>query len=99
MTLIGMPGGDRLLDRRQALLGRGDLHEQVRAVDELVQALGLGDRALRVVRQVGVDLERDPAVARVLAGLVPDRAQDVAGAADVLARRARGRPPWARSRS
>ena len=62
----------------------GDLDEQVRAVDEGVQALGLLDRALGVVGEARVDLERDPAVAGVLADLVPLRAQDVAGAADVL---------------
>ena len=77
-------GGDRLLDRGQARLRGGDLDEQVRAVDERVQALGLLDRALGVVGEARVDLERDPAVAGVLAGLVPLRAQDVAGAADVL---------------
>ena len=40
-------GRDRLLDRRQALPGGGDLDEQVGAVDELVQAPGLVDRRLR----------------------------------------------------
>ena len=39
-------GGDRLLDRRQARQRRGDLDEEVRAVDERVQALGLGDRGV-----------------------------------------------------
>jgi hypothetical protein len=55
-------GGNRLLDRGQALAGRGDLDQQVGLLDERVQALGLVDRALRVVREVRVDLERDPAV-------------------------------------
>ena len=77
-------GGDRLLDRGQALQRRRDLDEQVRAVDERVQPLGLGDRRVGVVGEVGVDLERDPAVARVLAHIVPARAQDVAGRPDVV---------------
>jgi hypothetical protein len=77
-------GGDRLLDRGQPLLGRRDLDEQVRPVDELAEPLRLVDRALCVVRQVRVDLERDPAVAGVLARLVPRRPEDVAGGLDVL---------------
>ena len=51
-----------------------------------VQPLGLRDRALGVVCEVRIDLERHPAVARVLAGLVPLGAQDVAGGADVVDR-------------
>ena len=66
---------------RPSLRG-GDLDEQVRAVDQRVQALGLVDRGLGVVREVRVDLERDPAVLAV--ALVPDGAQDVAGVADVV---------------
>ena len=54
--------GDRVLDRLQALDRRRDLDEEVRAVDQLVQALGLGLGGLGVVREVRVDLERDPAV-------------------------------------
>ncbi len=58
----GDAGGDRLLDRGQALLRGRDLHEQVRAVDVLRQPLRLVGRALGVVGEVRVDLERDPAV-------------------------------------
>ena len=72
---------DRLLDRRQALLGGRDLHEQVLAVDQRVQALGLLDRALGVVGEVRVDLERDPAVLAV--AVVVDLLEQVAGALDV----------------
>ena len=79
-----MPAAIDLLDRRQALRRRGDLDEDVGPVDHRVQALGLVDRRLRVVREPRVHLERDPAVACVVAGLVPDGAEDVARAADVL---------------
>ena len=81
----GDAGGDRLLDRGQALRRRGDLDQQVGLLDQRVQALGLGDRALGVVGEVRVDLERDPAVLAV--ALVPDGPQDVAGVADVVARK------------
>ena len=77
----GDPARDRLLDRRQALLRGGDLHEQVRAVDQLVEVRGLLDRALGVVGEVRVDLERDPAV--LAAALVVHRTQHVAGGLDV----------------
>ena len=80
----GDAGGDRLLDRGQALVRGGDLDQQVRAVDQAVQALGLVDRGLGVVREVRVDLERDPAVLAV--AVVPDAAEHVAGGADVVAR-------------
>ncbi len=55
--------GDHRLDRRQSLDGGGDLDEQVRLADALVQRTGrvLGPR--RVVRQPGEDLDRDEAVA------------------------------------
>ena len=75
-------GGDRVLDRLQALDRGRDLDEEVGAVDELVQADRLGLGLLGVVREVRVDLERDPAVLAV--ALVPDGAQDVAGVADVV---------------
>ena len=63
---------------------RRDLHEAVRLVDQLVQALRLVDRRLRVVGEVRVDLDRDVAVLPVAA--VPDRAQEVARVLDVLHR-------------
>jgi hypothetical protein len=75
-------GGDRVLDRLQALDRGRDLDEEVGAVDELMEADGLGLGLLGVVREVGVDLERDPAVLAV--ALVPDGAQDVAGIPDVV---------------
>src|SRR6185503_10270681 len=77
-------GGDRLLDRGQPLGRGGDLDEEVGPVDHRVEALGLLDRALRVVREPRVDLERHPPVTGVVARLVPLRAEDVARAADVL---------------
>ena len=49
---------------------------QVRLVDEAVEALGLGERRVVVVREVRVDLPRDVAV--LAASLVPDAAQEVA---------------------
>jgi hypothetical protein len=75
-------GGDRVLDGLQPRDGRRDLDEGVRAVDQFVQAGGLGRRLLGVVGDVRVDLERDPAV--LAFALVPDGAQDVARVADVV---------------
>ena len=92
----GDAGGDRLLDRRQARGRGGDLHQQVRALDERVQALGLGDRGLGVVREVRVDLERDPAVLAV--ALVPDGAAAHRRRHGCRRARARGRSPSARTR-
>ena len=74
--------GDRVLDRLQALERGGDLDQQVRAVDELEEPHGLGLGLLGVVREVRVNLERDPAVLAL--ALVPDGAEDVAGVADVV---------------
>ena len=67
----------RLLDRREPLLGGGDLDHQVRAVDQAPVHPRLLERALGVVRQPRRDLERHVAV--VAAGLVVDRAQHVGG--------------------
>ena len=75
------PAGDRLLDRRHALVGAGDLDHQVGAVDALPEVARLRERGVGVVREAGLDLERHEAVGA--AGLVPDRAQDVAGELDV----------------
>ncbi|MBA2331542.1 MAG: hypothetical protein H0V94_01970, partial [Actinobacteria bacterium] len=76
---------DRVLDRAQSGLGRGDLDEQVRPVDVLVQAHRLLERALTVVGERGVDLERDVAVQPFAA--IPDGAKQVARALDVLDRK------------
>ena len=46
-------GSDELLDRRDPLGRARHLDEQVRCRRLLVERLGLGDRALRVVRQLG----------------------------------------------
>ena len=53
---------DHLLDRAEAGLRGRDLDVEVGPVAQLVEALRLGDRALLVVREVGVDLPRDVAV-------------------------------------
>jgi hypothetical protein len=73
-----------LLDRRQTLVGAGDLDHQVGPVDAPPVLARLLHRALRVERDVGIDLERDVAVVAV--GLVVDRAQHVGGVLDVLDR-------------
>ena len=75
------PLGDRLLDRRHALVGAGDLDHQVGPVDAPPEVARLGERGVGVVREAGLDLERHEAVRP--AGLVPDAAQDVAGQLDV----------------
>ena len=69
-------GGDRLLDRRHALLGARDLDEQVGTVDALPVVACLRERAVGVVGEGGLDLERHEAVG--VARLLPDRAQHVA---------------------
>ena len=78
------PARDHLLDRGQAGFRRRDLDEAVRPVDDVVQALRLVDRALRVEGEVRVDLDRDVAVLPLAA--VPDGAQQVARVLDVLDR-------------
>ena len=85
----------RLLDRREPLLGGGDLDHHVRAVDEAPVHPRLLERALGVVRQPRRHLERDVAV--VAAGLVVDRPQHVGGELHVAHRQpavdlARGEP-------
>src|SRR5699024_7578065 len=54
--------GGRRRDRRQALGGRRDLHQQVGPVDQLPQLTGLGGGGGGVVGEVGVDLDGDPTV-------------------------------------
>ena len=68
-------------DRRQALPGGRDLDEQVGPVDQPPQRPRLGDRRRGVVREPGIDLDRDPSVHA--ARRVVDRAQHVARPADV----------------
>ena len=73
----------------------GDLDEQVRAVDE--RRAGAWPRrscaSVSCARFGSTSSETQPSLPLAL---VPDGAQDVAGVADVVARRARGRSPWAR---
>ena len=73
--------GDRGRDRRQPLLGGRDLDVDVRPVHGLPQRLGRGDGGLGVVGQVGLDLDRDPAVGL---GALVARREHVAAVADVL---------------
>ena len=68
VTLTLMPLAMVVGDRRQARLGRRDLDEQVRPVDQPPQVRGLGRGGVGVVRQAGRHLEGDPAVARLPLG-------------------------------
>jgi hypothetical protein len=77
-------GEDRLLDGRDALGRAGDLDEEVRAAGAAVQVSRGGDGALRVVREIGRDLERYPAVDTVRR--LVDRAEEIGGAGQVLER-------------
>ena len=77
-------GEDRLLDRRQALLGAGNLDQKVRPAGAAVQVLGHGQRALGIVGQQRRHLERHPAVDAV--GAVVDRPEQVRRARQVLDR-------------
>ncbi len=63
--------GDDRGDRGQACLGRRDLDQHVRPVDDLPQLDGLQNRLVGVVREAGIDLDRHPTVdaARTLVGL------------------------------
>ena len=54
--------GDAILDRAETGLGGRDLDVEVRAVDLLVEPDRLLERALALVGERRVDLERDPAV-------------------------------------
>src|SRR3954454_1036480 len=80
----GDAGADRLLDRAQAVLRRGDLDVDVRAVDELAQARGLLDGGVAVERDLRIDLERHEPVDP--AGALVGVAQDVARVLDVAHR-------------
>ena len=59
------PLTDQRRDRRDALGGGGDLHQQVGAGDALVQSGGRGDRGLGVARQLRGDFDRHEPVAAV----------------------------------
>ncbi len=72
------------LDRRQAFPGRRHLHHQILALDVLPQPLGLRDRALGVVGEIGRHFQADKAVAAL--GGVINRPQHVGGILDVLDR-------------
>ncbi len=69
-------------DRRNPGLGRRDLDEQVRPVDDLPQLDGLSDGLVGVARQPGVDLDGHPAVDAV--GVLPLTRQHVARVAHVV---------------
>ena len=71
-------GEDRLLDRRQAFLGAGNLDEQVRLPGARVQILGRREGARRVVGQQRRNFQRDPAVDAV--GALVDRPEQIGGA-------------------
>ena len=66
----------------EAGLGRRDLDVDVRAVDLGPQLLGLRDRRVGVVGEIGRDLDRDPAVDAVRG--VVDRPEDIGGCAHVV---------------
>ena len=82
VTLTEMPAADDRGDGGQAGLGRRDLDVHVRAVDLGPQLLGLRDRRVGVVGEVGRDLDRDAAVDAVRG--VVDRPEDVGGVAHVV---------------
>ena len=69
--------GDLVEDRRQALLGGGDLHHHVRTPALVVQVLGKCDRASRVGGDRRADLDADEAVLAL--GPVIDRPEHVRG--------------------
>jgi hypothetical protein len=77
-------GGDRVLDRAEPRDRRRDLDEQVRTIDERGEELGLREGRVALVREIGIDLERDEAVDAGCA--VPHRPEKIAGALDVLDR-------------
>ena len=54
--------GDHRSDRRYAFGGGGDLDEQVRERDALMQITGRGDGRVGVARELGGYLDRDEAV-------------------------------------
>ena len=76
--------GDAVLDRTETGLGSRDLHEQVRPVDELVEAHRLLVRPLSIVREARIHFERDVAVDSP--GVLPRSAQKIAAATHVLDR-------------
>ena len=78
----GHPGEDRLLDGGQALLGTGNLDEQVGAARPRVQVPRGGESARGVVRQERRDLQRHPSVHAVR--LVPGRAKEVGRPGEVF---------------
>ena len=73
--------GGHLLDRRDAGVGGGNLDQQVRSRDCVVEVCRLGDRRLGVAGERGFDLDRDVAVAGLRS--LPDGPQKIAGGRDV----------------
>ncbi len=76
--------GEEFADRRQALAGAGHLDHQILAVDVAPQFSCLGDRALRIKREIGRDLQTDEAVGAI--ERVINRSQHVRRALDILDR-------------
>src|SRR5207244_4947895 len=76
------PVGDALLDGWQSLIGRGNLHEDIRPPDTVPKIVGHRDRGLGVVRDPGKDLDADVAV--FVFRPVVDRLEHVGRHLDVL---------------
>ena len=74
-------GGGGVGDRREAFAGRRDLDHHVGPAEPGEQLLRLGEGALGVVREIGVHLDRDEAVAAV--PLVVVGPEDVGRVGDV----------------
>jgi hypothetical protein len=69
-------------DRRQGLVHRRDLDQQVGSVDDLPQFDGLADRLIGIMGQTGIDFDGHPPVDPV--GVLEDLGQQIAGPADVI---------------
>ena len=77
-------GEDRLLDRRHALAGPGDLDEQIRPLRPRMELLGRRHRPRRVVSERRRELERHPAVDAVRQ--LVDRAEEIGRLGQILER-------------
>ena len=78
------PGGQGLRDRGEALGCRGNLDEDVVAIDHPVEEAGLEDGGVGVARQAGIDLDGHASIDAV--GCTPQGREDVAGIAYVRGR-------------